>query len=84
MSQDNLVSLIFVALLLFLLFTFCGIVIKRYWIDKKSVTSGSQFVGENIYMQWQNKDKKRAMEHVIYKKEDEEEDDDEGEGLHRN
>ncbi len=62
-------------------FTFCAVVIKRYWIDKKSITSGSQFVGEEIYMQWQNKDKKRAIEQVIYQKEEEEEEDDEGEDI---
>ncbi|UCE07314.1 MAG: hypothetical protein JSW07_04585 [bacterium] len=79
MSNENLISFILVVALLALFFTFCAIVIKRYWIDKKSVTSGSQFVGEEILKQWQNRDKKRAMEHVIYQKEDEEEEDEEGE-----
>lgn len=81
MSIDNLFSFILIISLLALFFAFCTIVIKRYWIDKKSITSGSQFVGEEISIQWQNKDKKRAMEHVIYQKEEEEEEDDEGEDI---
>ncbi len=81
MSTDNLFSFILIISVLALFFTFCAVVIKRYWIDKKSITSGSQFVGEEIYMQWQNKDKKRAIEQVIYQKEEEEEEDDEGEDI---
>jgi len=48
MSPGDIISLVVVALILISLVTFCVVVIKRYWIDKKSVTSESQFVGEYI------------------------------------
>ena len=67
-------------LILFLVFT--GFFIKRYFIDKRNITIGSQVVGENIFMQYQNEEKKRAIEQVIYQKEAEDEDD-EGDDISR-
>ena len=66
--------------MLFLILIFMFVVIKRYWIDKKPISFGSQFVGENIYRQYQNEEKKRAIEHVIYLRDEEEQDDEDGEG----
>ena len=78
MSFDDVSSLILMGTIFLLLFIFCIVVIKRYWIDKKPISFGSQFVGENIYQQYQNEEKKRAVEHVIYLRDEEKEDDDEG------
>ncbi len=69
--MDDLVGFLIISLIILLIFAFCAIVIKRHWIDKRWINSESQFVGRNIYMQFQNADKKRAIEHVIFKKEDE-------------
>jgi hypothetical protein len=66
MSFDDAASLILMGLILLLLSIFIFVVIKRYWINKKPISFGSQFVGENIYQQYQNEEKKRALEHVIY------------------
>lgn len=83
MAVDDIISLILVASILIALITFCAVVIKRYWIDKKSVTTGSQFVGEYLMMQYQNKDKKKAMQDVLYQKEEEEEQDDEKDDVNK-
>jgi len=66
-----------------LIFLFCGYVIKRRWIDKKSIPGGIQFTSEHVYKQFQNKQKQRAMEHVHYLKEDEEQENDESEDINR-
>lgn len=79
MFSGDIAGIITAISILLLLFIFCAVIIKRYWIDKKSVTSGSQFIGQEIQKQWQNIDKKKAIEHVIYQKEGEEEEDDAGE-----
>jgi len=79
MSVDDIVSLSLMGTILLLLLIFMIVVIKRYWINKKPISFGSQFVGENIYQQYQNEEKKRAIEHVIYLRDEEEQEDDEGE-----
>lgn len=83
MAIPDIISLVVAGLVFLLIFGFCAFVIKRYWIDKKQITSGSQFVGQNVYMQFQNEDKKQAMEEVLYQKEDEREEDDEGDDVSR-
>lgn len=83
MSADDIAGLALVAGILIALFIFCAVIIKRYWIDKKSVTAGSQFVGEYLMMQYQNNDKKKAMHEVIYQKEEKEEQDDEGDDVNK-
>ncbi|HEX9916556.1 MAG TPA: hypothetical protein VGB16_02365 [candidate division Zixibacteria bacterium] len=83
MAISDIISLVAAGLFLLLIFGFCAFVIKRYWIDKKQITSGSQFVSQNVYMQFQNEDKKQAMEQVLYQKEDEREEDDEGDDVSR-
>lgn len=79
MSGNDVSSLILMGAIFLILFMFCIVVIKRYWIDKKPISFGSQFVGENIYLRFQNEEKKRAIEYVIYKRDEDEEDDDQGE-----
>jgi len=83
MSFDDLAGLVLAGTLLLLILIFCIVVIKRYWIDKKAISFGSQFVGENIMRQFQNEQKKRAIEHVIYQREDEEKSDEAGEDKSR-
>ena len=77
--DTNLISNIVWISFLLLVFLFCFIVIKRYWFDKKPISFGSQFVGENIYRQFQNEDKKKAVEQIIYQRDDEEKEDEDGE-----
>jgi hypothetical protein len=79
MSFDDAASLILMGTILLLLSIFMIVVIKRYWINKKPVSFGSQFVGENIYQQYQNEEKKRAIEHVIYLRDEAEQEENEGE-----
>ena len=63
--------LVIVPIILMILFLkFCIVIIKRQWIDKKSTSSGYQSLGQNILMQFQNNDKKTAIEHVIYMEEE--------------
>ena len=66
---------------LFLVFLGMAIVIKMRWISKKPSRLGTQVTGQAILMEWMNKDKKTAMEEVIYQQEEQEEDSDSGEGL---
>ena len=65
----------------FLILVIC--VIKRRFIDKKQVSMGTQFVGENLLMQYQAEDKKKASEHVIYMRDEEEAEDEDGEDMSR-
>ena len=65
MSNDW-ISFAVMAILLLVIFAFCTVVIKRYWIDKKQIGGTSQFVGRNVLQQFQNADRKDAIEHVIY------------------
>ena len=69
--MENLSSLIVLFSLLLLIFIGSFIVVKRHWINKKWINAGSQFVGRNIYMQFQNVDKKQAIEHIQYQEDDE-------------
>lgn len=58
-------------------------VLKKRFIDKKQITMGTQFVGENLLMQYQAEDKKNASEHVIYMRDEEEIEDEDGDDLSR-
>jgi hypothetical protein len=49
---------------------FCARAIKRHWVDKKWIGSGSQFVGRSVYSQWVDKDKERAIEEVTFLEEE--------------
>ncbi len=72
-------SYLVLLLLLLLIFLFCLVMIKRFWIEKKPISFGSQFVGENIYRQFLMADKKRAIEQVIYQREEKEQEAEDGE-----
>ena len=79
----EIIKLLIVPFFFLIIFGFCVYIIKRRWIDKKPFSAGVQFSGEYVYTQFQNKDKKRAIEHVHYMHEDKEKEDDEGDDLSR-
>ncbi len=74
-------ELLLVMFLLSLIFVYVGWVVKRFWIDKKSVSLEVQFVADKLISDWMNEDKRRAVELVRHIKEEKEEEDDEGEGI---
>ena len=57
--------------------------LKRRFVDKKQFKMGTQFTGENLLMQFQQEDKKKAIEHVVYMRDEEEVEDEEGEDKSR-
>ena len=61
---------------------FSAFFIKKFFIERRSISFGSQVVGENIFMQYQNEEKKKAIEQVIYQNEEEGQDD-EGDDISR-
>ena len=73
-------ELIIVAFLLLLIFVYVGWVIKRFWIDKKSVSLNTQFMADKMLSDWMTKDKRRAVELVRHIKEEKQEEDEKGEG----
>ena len=77
-----MLALIFTILFLGAFLWFSAFFIKKFFIEKRSVSLGSQVVGENIFMQYQNEEKKNAIEQVIYQNEEENQDD-EGDDLGR-
>lgn len=66
--------------LLLLVFLGMALLIKMRWFSKKPSRLGAQVTRQAILMDWMNKDKKTAMEEVIYQQEEQEEDSDSGEG----
>ena len=56
-----------------IIFILAGWVIKKRFIDKSMFGTGAQFLGRQVYNDFQNVDKKAAVEHVIYVEEDERE-----------
>ncbi|MBN2227049.1 MAG: hypothetical protein JW763_06760 [candidate division Zixibacteria bacterium] len=72
--MENLDSYISIGLFLGLLlavFSGCGWVIYRHWMKKEWISSGNRFMGEHVYAQFQNADRKEAVEHIQYVREDE-------------
>ncbi len=67
---DNIVSWLVLGISLIAIFFGCAVVIKRFFIDKKYL-GGSQFVGRQIYAEFQNADRKKNIDHVIYMEEEE-------------
>jgi hypothetical protein len=66
MFTEQTGNLIFVGAILAGIIIACAAVIVRRFVMKKMITAGSQYVGQNIYLQYQNADRKRAVEEVIY------------------
>jgi hypothetical protein len=81
LSEDTL-SLLLVAFLFLIIFVGAFIVVKKRWINKKPTIYGAQFTGQNVYMQFQNLQKKKSIEHVLHQKEEKKQDD-EGDDIKR-
>ena len=73
-------ELLLVTFLLLLIFVHVGWVIKRFWIDKKSVSLNTQFMADKMLSYWMTEDKRRAFELVRHIKEEKQEEDEKGEG----
>jgi hypothetical protein len=67
------ISFIIAGGILLTIFILAGWVIKRRFIDKSMFGTGAQFFGRQIYNDFQNADRKAAIEHVIYIEEDDRE-----------
>ena len=82
MNIHDLISLSSVALLLLGIFVGALVVIKKRWLNKERTIYGAQFIGQNIYLQYQNLQKKKSIEHVLNQKEEKKQDHD-GDDLSR-
>ncbi len=82
MSVNDLVSLFLAAFIFLIILAGAFIVIKKRWINKKPSMYGAQFAAQNIYLQYQNLQKKRSVEHVLNQKEERKQDD-EGDDIKR-
>jgi hypothetical protein len=67
---SEVLSWVVIAVSLLAIFVGGGYVIKRFFIDKKYF-GGSQFVGRQIYEEFQNADRRESIEQVIYMEEEE-------------
>jgi hypothetical protein len=68
--SGDIASWLIIAVSLLAIFVGAGFVIKRFFIDKKYF-GGSQFVGRQIYEEFQNADRRKSIEHVIYMEKEE-------------
>jgi hypothetical protein len=82
MPGEDIISLVLVAFILLIIFVGAFIVVKKRWINKKPTIYGAQFTGQNVYMQFQNLQKKKSIEHVLQQKEEKKQDD-EGDDIKR-
>lgn len=73
------ISIIIPVVIMLVFIAFIAYAIYRRIKGKPWLTSGSVSVGRNIYMDFENKEKRTAMEEVIYQEEDEREEADGGE-----
>ena len=69
-STNEAISWVVLGILITLIFIGCGFIIKRFFIDKKYY-GGVQFVGRQIYEEFQNADGKKSVEHVIHMEQEE-------------
>ncbi|KPL03539.1 MAG: hypothetical protein AMJ73_06525 [candidate division Zixibacteria bacterium SM1_73] len=76
MPGEDIISLLLVVFILLMIFIGIFVVIKRRWINAKRTMYGAQFTAQNIYMQFQNRQKKNAIEQVQYQKEEKKQDSD--------
>jgi len=53
-------------------------IIYRKIKGKSMFTSGTTFVGENLYMQWETMSNKKAVEEIQYERDEKREDEDSG------
>jgi predicted Holliday junction resolvase-like endonuclease len=76
MPGEDIISLLLVVFILLIIFVGMFIVVKKRWINAKRKMYGAQFTAQDIYMQFQNRQKKNAIEQVQYQKEEKKQDND--------
>ena len=76
MFGEDITSLLLVVFILLAIFVGMFIVVKKRWMSAKRTMYGAQFTAQNIYMQFQNRQKKSAIEQVQYQKEEKKQDND--------
>ena len=76
MLGEDMEGVLLVVFIFLIIFVGMFIVVKGRWINKKPTIYSAQFTAQNIYMQFQNRQKKNAMEHVQYQKEEKKQDSD--------
>ncbi len=76
MPGEDIISLLLVVFILLIIFAGMFIVVKRRWINAKRRMYGAQFTAQNIYMEFQNRQKKNAIEQVQDQKEEKKQDND--------
>jgi hypothetical protein len=74
MPGQDLVSLLVVAFIFFIILAEAFIVIQKRWINRKSIMYGAQFTAQNILLQYQNRQKKKSVEHVLLQREERKQD----------
>jgi len=77
MPSEDTLSLLLAAFLFMIIFVGAFMVVKKRWVNKKPTIHGAQFTGQNVYMQFQNLQKKKSIEHVLHQKEEKKQDDEE-------
>lgn len=82
MPGEDIISLLLITFLFLIVFVGMFAIIKKRWINKKPTIYSAQFTGQNIYMQYQNLQKKKSIEHVLQQKEEKKQDD-EGDDIKR-
>ncbi len=75
MITEQAINFLIVGGILIALFSLCSVVIVKRFVSKEMINAGNQYLGQNIYMQYQNADKKQAIEEVMFRKEDDRQDD---------
>jgi hypothetical protein len=76
MTGEDIVNLSFVAFLFLIIFIGAFIMIKKRWINTKCKMYTAQFTAQNVYLQYQNLQKKKSIEHVIDQNDEKKQDDD--------
>ena len=71
MAADQLESYLLIGTILAAILAVCSAVIIRRWILRRPIRAGSQYMAQNIYLQYQNAERRRSIEQVMYQREDE-------------
>lgn len=74
MSGQDLVSLLVVAFIFFIILAGAFIVIQKRWINRNPTINGAQFTAQSVYLQYQNQQKNKSIEHVLQQKEEKKQD----------
>ncbi len=72
--MENTVSYLLVGLIFLVIFAIAFMAIKRRWKNKKSIIYETGFTAQNVYLQYQNREKQKSIEHVLNQKEEKKQD----------